>query len=150
MTTLVLGVIDIPYANGGESTGEVARALEKNYGVMDGFVELHMPFIAESMEDALKGALENVLAGSPVPSNPYSSGLDAIENRFRQFLDDEEITKLNRPGVPTLAAQMGISHRFKNPMLSSKNKRKGLKRNPPRQSFIDTGLYQANFKAWIK
>lgn len=147
---LHLGVVDIPYANGAETTGDVAERLEDYYGVMGGYVELHLPEIAQGIEDALAGSLESLMMGAPVTSTPFASGVAKIEQGFRRYLDEEEITKLGRRGVPTKAAMQGISHRFKNPRLSAKNKRKGLKRNPPRPSFIDTGLYQTSFKAWVE
>jgi len=41
-----------------------------------------------------------------------------------------------------------VSHRFANP-THRRVKGAGLVRRAPRPSFIDTGLYQASFKAWV-
>lgn len=135
---LHLGVVDIPYTDEGVTTGEVAETLEENYEVMGGFVELNKLFIAQSLESSLAGTLENLLIGGTVPESPFNSGTQKIEQRFREFLDHEEITQLGRPGVPTKAALMGKSARFK----------KGF--GPRRPSFIDTGLYQSSFKTWVE
>ena len=78
------------------------------------------------------------MMGAPVDAgSPFAAGESQIENRFKQFLSLREVEKLGIPGVPTKAALAGVSHRFKG------------KKGGRRPSFIDTGLYQASFKAWI-
>jgi len=146
---LVLGVIDMPYAenpNGGpvEMTGEVAQKLERNYGIMQFFFDAHADFVAQQLEDSFAGALANALMGAPRQADAglYNQACSKIETRFKTFLSMKEMDgKIN--GVPTKASLLGISHRFKD----SKNRKK---KRGPRPSFIDTGLYQTNFKAWME
>jgi hypothetical protein len=140
MTVLHLGVIEQPYNNGGKTTGEVAEILEHRYGVMSKFVEVHEQDIASDLENSLEGVLENVLLGAPPPVDPFAGGTSKIEHRFKKFLSSKEMDSLGVAGVPTQASLKGYSKRFK----KKQNKARG-----PRPSFIDTGLYQANFKAWM-
>jgi hypothetical protein len=140
MPILHLGVIDQPYAEGAKSTGDVAEILESKYEVMGKFAEKHEQDIAGDLENSLEGVLENMMLGGPTvaPDQAFAAGTSAIEHRFKQFLSLKEMDSLGVPGVPTQAALAGKSKRFKSGY--------GPK---PRPSFIDTGLYQANFKAWI-
>lgn len=169
MTTLHLGVVDIPYVEGpaplkklvqrvgrrkdrthdenteglgpegGVTTGDVATFLENKYHVMESFYELHGQGIADDLADSLQGALETILQGGPMPVDPYAAGTAQIENRFREFLSSGEIEQLGIPGVPTKAALEGRSKRFKSG------------RNPKgrRPSFIDSGLYESAERAWV-
>lgn len=140
MTTLHLGVVDVPYADaGGKTTGDVAEILEDKYHVMRIFFELHDKRIAEWLEDGLSGSLENLLAGAPPRNDVFGEAMEKIQIRFRHFLANKEMDALGYPGIPTAASLKGVSHRFKRP----------YKRRPARPSFIDTGAYQKNFKAWI-
>jgi hypothetical protein len=156
-----LGVIDIPYqkissnkvpqakkgklnkpikvATGEQSTGDVAQWLEKKYDVMQGFVDLHIKDIAQMMTDSVQGSIESLMQGGSPRSNPFGSATAKIEKMFKfQYLDKEEITQTGATGVPTQAALNGVNHRLKS------------RRGPARPSFIDTGLYQSSFKAWIE
>lgn len=157
---LNLGVIDLPYqtvptkvakakkgkANkpkavkaGEQTTGDVAHWLENKYGVMQGFVELHMPDIATAIEDSLAGAIESLMQGAPPRHDVFGTATNMIETLFKfTYLDKEEITQTGAQGVPTEAAKQGVNHRLK------------LNRGPKRPSFIDTGLYQASFKSWVE
>jgi hypothetical protein len=164
---LMLGVVDIPYSkfsiNGPkkvsqakrgkknqpikaeegagptQTTGMIADILEHKYGVMQGFVDLHMPDIAHSLENSMAGALESMMMGAPATLDPFGSAMGEIEASFKeQYLQKEEITGTGADGVPTQAAVDGVNHRMKG------------KRGERRPSFIDTGLYQASFKAWIE
>ncbi len=152
MPVLHLGVADVPYINApapvkrgrkpkssgtNETTGEVAERLENKYHVMQVFYEQHKADVAAALEGALAGALENLLAGAPSSVAPFGEGAAKIETMFKRFLSDKEMDRLGYPGVPTMASLLGISHRFKG------------KRGPVRPSFIDTGMYQTSFKAWI-
>lgn len=164
MTVLHLGVNDVPYtsagavtprrvvhrrnragmtetftapAQGAEMTGDVAVWLEHRYHIMEIFFELHQDDIAEALTESMSGALDNLLMGAPSTGNPLDAGLLVVENLFRKFLSEREIEFLGFPGIPTMAAKLGVNHRLKQ------------KRGAPRPSFIDTGLYQANFRAWI-
>ena len=148
MTTLHLGVADIPYANpprakgskassGTQTTGDVAEWLEAKYHVMEVFFALHADEIAKALESSVAGSLENLLLGGPAQM-PTDEAMSAIEERFRKFLSEKEMEGLGIPGVPTRAAQLGKSKRFKNGYGPAN-----------RPSFIDTGAYEAAFKAWI-
>jgi hypothetical protein len=147
MTKLYLGVMDIPYKEDSQTTGEVAEILEKRYGVMNAYFDSHKLGIAKSMEDSVANALETLMLGGPTDASPFASAESFIDADFRQFLSSSEIEKLGIPGVPTQAALDGVSHRFKNPRYKV-TKGKKVKR-PRRPSFIDTGLYQASMKAWF-
>jgi hypothetical protein len=148
MTKLHLGIIDIPYKEESTTTHEVAMILEQKYGVMGAYFESHKQAIAGSMEESVVGALESLLMGAPTGGSPFASAETFIEQDFKHFLSSSEIEKLGISGVPTQAALDGVSNRFKNPRYKNVNGKK-VKR-PRRPSFIDTGLYQANMKAWIE
>lgn len=165
MTTLHLGVVDIPYVDGppaikklvsrarsrrhdaslhgssggGVTTGDVANFLEARYHVMELFWETHHEDITALLTESMAGQLENLLSGAPFSEvNPLAGGTDEIENLFRKFLSDREVENLGIPGVPTQAALKGVSARFKS----------GYNPKGRRPSFIDTGLYEASFRAW--
>jgi hypothetical protein len=148
MTKLHLGVIDIPYKEESQTTGEVAEILEARYKVMESYFESHKLDIAKAMENSVAGALENLMLGGPVDASPFVAAESFIDADFRKFLSSSEIEKLGIPGVPTQAALDGVSHRFKNPRYV-KVRGKKVKR-PRRPSFIDTGLYQSSMKSWFK
>lgn len=155
---LHLGVIDVPYAEYTASnanlrrrkkpkatgltktTGDVAGWLEDKYHVMEVFWLENQQFIVDALSDGLQGSLESILMGAPPQLAPFGSGLSKIDDRFKQFLSQQEIEKVGIPGVPTMAARRGINHRLKRPYARS---------NPRRPSLIDTGLYQASEKSWI-
>jgi hypothetical protein len=158
--TIHLGVIDIPYVHppskvpqakkgkkgpvkqkvqsGTQTTGDVAGWLEKKYGVMQAFVDMQLPAIAVELEESLAGALENLMMGAPVGNGPFVTAESNIAQMFKTFLAEGEIEHASVPGVPTQAALKGINHRL------------GINRGAPRPSFIDTGLYQQSFIAWIE
>jgi len=151
--TLHLGVIYVPYSGrpltagkprrtarraATQSTGDVAEILESKYGIMQQFFAIHAADIATEMENGLVGSLESLLQGAPPSGNPFASATAAIETRFKQFLAQRELDG-KVPGVPTKAALAGVSHRFNQPYAQRAS----------RPSFIDTGAYQANFKAWV-
>ena len=172
MTTLHLGVLDVAYSNAPtasarvtsnkatlrrlnsktppkaartsngafKTTGDVAAILEAKYHVMDAFFTAHQDEVIGYLEKGIEGALQNLALGAPGGNVSFSAEAESeIETRFRQFLSLREMDHLNYPGVPTRAAQLGVSHRFAHPYA----------RRGSRPSFIDTGLYQASFRAWI-
>jgi hypothetical protein len=161
MPTLHLGVIDIPYgpqpqaprkaskrpgkararkqSNTSITTGDVASILEAKYHVMEIFYEEHQGDVTSDLVDSLEGTVQSLMMGAPASIDPFGSATSKIEDRMKKFLDDREMERLGYPGVPTMAALMGVSHRFANP----------YKRRAPRPSFIDTGLYQSSMKAWV-
>lgn len=161
---LVLGVNDVPYnqgrpaprrvrvrtrkgkqeassapASGQQTTGDVAGYLEEKYHVMQTFAERYMPEIGNALAHGMAGAIESLVAGAPASPQPLAGALAEIEEGFRVFLDQEELA--GSPGVPTEAALKGINHRLKHPYA---------KANARRPSFIDTGLYEANLRAWVE
>lgn len=148
---LALGVIDLPYvaqkplsAKGTKSTpdqtttGKVAAILEAKYGVMGAFYELHQQDIAEALAISMQETLEALMMGAPASIDPFGAAMSETEQLFRTFLDDKEIEVMGIAGVPTQASLDGVNHRMK------------IKKGEPRPSFVDTGLYQSSFKAWIK
>ena len=148
MTTLNLGIIDVPYTDhdgdaSGTATGDIAGWLEEKYHIMRIFYEMHSDEIADYISGEVEGQLENILVGGRTTDGVLKINIDGamgnIESRFRKFLDAREMEGVGYPGVPTKAALDGINHRFKNPYTG--------KRRP---SFIDTGLYQKSFKAWVE
>lgn len=166
MTTLHLGVVDIPYAEppkgykqykmksgdpGVATTGTVATWLEEHYHIMEVFFEAKKNKIASDIENSLLGAMESQMMGAPAIANPFVSAQDAISTNFKTFLSMQEIETMGIEGVPTKAALDGISHRFKNPthITVGKGKNKKMVKRPRRPSFIDTGLYQATSRAWF-
>lgn len=165
MTELNLGVIEVPYDDGGKpakrkvpkkprkgkakapptskgstepvTTVNVAHFLEDKYHVMEIFYRENQDEILGAMIHGLEGALEDLYAGAPI-GNPFAEVDDEISAAFRVWLMQAEIEKLGIPGVPTKAALEGRSLRFKN------------KRGERRPSFIDTGLYETAFRSWIE
>jgi hypothetical protein len=124
---------------GGETTGDVATILEEKYHIMEYFFEdVGGDAISAVLEHSYAGAVENLMSGAPVAQISLSAEAESeIEAAFRMFLGQQEINGI--PGVPTKAALAGVNHRLAHPYA---------KGNSPRPSFIDTGDYQANFKAW--
>lgn len=120
------------------TTGDVAEILEAEYHIMEIFADLHEDIVVKAYTDAMEGALQNLVAGAPPTINITAQAETDIENRFRQFLSNREMDATATSGVPTKAALDGVSHRFKHPYA----------KRASRPSFIDTGLYQANFAVW--
>jgi hypothetical protein len=160
VTVLNLGVISQPYRTPGQrqhgktgkpgkkrkaqisaiTTYDVAKILEARYHVMEVFFEAHAEEIAEMMVKAYAGALETALMRFQMPVDLAATGISQIKKAFNSFLDQGEMEQMGIPGVPTLAALHGVSHRFKHPYA----------RRAARPSFIDTGLYESSFIAWVE
>jgi len=151
MPVLHLGVVDIPYtqrasskktkkvASGTQTTGDVAEWLEAKYGVMDAFYNSNKSDISIVLEEAVSVELENLLMGRPINKNAFGNKVDAVQKLFADFLDTHQAERVITKGkVPTDAAIRGVNHRMKN-----------NKGTPGRPSFVDTGLYQSSFKAWV-
>jgi hypothetical protein len=126
-------------ATRGISTYEVARILEHKYHVMEHFYRKHEDEITQIIMDDLDEAALTAQMGGPAELAEDSSGMQKIRAMFNTFLDSKEIETMGVAGVPTKAALHGVSHRFKHPYA----------RRGPRPSFIDTGLYEASFRAWV-
>lgn len=154
---LHLGIIDVPYVGretaaqmrrrvkkgehppaGAKTTGDVAEILEARYHIMEIFYEVHKAEIIGALEESVSGAIENLIAGAPINMAATGEGESKIKDLFSKFLSEKEMDRLGYPGVPTEAAKRGVNHRFK--------KGKGPKNRP---SFIDTGLYETSFRAWV-
>lgn len=143
---LCLGTTIAPYRSG-KTTGEVAEALEKKYHLMQTFSEVYGSNLAAMLEEGVAASLNSMLNGGPIDKHPFEAGCAKIENLFRQSLTIKAYDGLI-PGVPTKASLEGVSNRFKNPRYIVK-KGKKIKR-ASRPSFVDTGLLQRNFAAWVE
>lgn len=127
-------------AGGGlKTTGDVAEILEDRYHIMETFFELHENAIASMLTKSVEEAIQSIHAGAPGYIDPHLEGLSELEHEFKDFLSMRGMDATATPGVPTRAATRGVSHRFLHPYA----------KHPSRPSFIDTGLYQANFHAWV-
>lgn len=131
---LVFGVWNVPYGTDGTTTGDVARDLEKRYGIMQKFVEMNKKMIAKEVMEELLGAKRR----------RSNHPMDAISARLKQAISNKEFDGV-LPGVPTKAATQGISTRFK-----SGKRRSKIKRGTPRPSFIDSGLYQGSIRVVLE
>jgi hypothetical protein len=156
MTTLHLGVIDLPYRHvgkgyrgrgknrkpvksvGAKSTFDIAEILEARYHVMEVFFQLHSDEIVQKLIDSYEGATESILMNQTLALDPSATAMDEIRVMFNKFLDMKEMDG-TQPGVPTEASLRGVSHRFAHPYA----------RRGARPSFIDTGLYESSFRAWV-
>jgi hypothetical protein len=154
MTKLMLGVVDVAYSNGDgtTTTGDVAGYLEDEYHVMRTFLEIYEDQIGEFLADAMVGEIESLAQGKPVTifgkdvnthlGDRVISGASVngkIEEAFRDYLDAREWQGVS--GQTVDAADAGINHRKKKPYASN---------NKARAAFVDTGLYQASFRAWLE
>ena len=131
-----LGVLDVAYTEDGKSTttGEVAKILEANYGVIQTFVDLHEDEIGDELIDRLVGIFESSAMGAKLDYRVVD--FPKVEKMFRDYLDAGEWE--NQIGnSATAAAAAGRSKRKKNAGQT------------PRVSFVDTGLYRKSFRAWM-
>jgi len=137
---LLLGVNEVTYSDAGKATttGQVAEYLENDYHVMRTFVELNEDYVGEQLANAVAGEIESVAQGKP-PSLDFTGPMNRIEERFRDYLDRGEWRGVS--GQTVAAADAGVSHRKKN---------SHAKKNKARTAFVDTGLYQASFRAWLE
>ncbi|HXS04809.1 MAG TPA: hypothetical protein VN731_10055 [Rhodanobacter sp.] len=139
---LKFGVVDVAYSDAGKvtTTGDVAEYLEERYHVMRSFLELNEEDIGQILVDQVAGAIENIAMGGGAQKDFLAPAMGKIEERFRNFLDSGEMARLLPETQQIAAAQQGVNTRKK------AKKNKGGK---PRQAFVDTGLYQASFRAWV-
>lgn len=146
MTTLHLGVVDVGYTGeqGSTTTGDVAQFLEDRYHIMRTFLEINEGFIARELVNQAAGAIESIAQGRRISPN-WKPAMGKVEQRFREFLDAGVMQRAftsRGQAVPEAldikAAAAGVNHRKKNPNTDK-----------PRTPFIDTGLYQASFRAWV-
>ena len=157
MTTLHLGVVDVGYSDkeGSKTTGEVAEHLENKYHIMRAFFELYETQIGDILADQVAGAIESIAQGAPPPrlgkdvftqlggrSLAGRSFGGKIEDKFRMFLDAGEMQRLLPPKYQVSEKTLKTSSRRKQKQKQNKDK-------PSRPAFVDTGLYQASFRAWV-
>ena len=121
------------------TTGDVATILEDKYHLMESFYQVHEKDIGNLIVQAVAGRLENIQLGAPTGSDAFGTATNQIEDMFKKFLSTREVEHLGIPGVPTKAAQEGVSHRFLHPYA----------KRGERPSFIDTSLYVSSFKSWV-
>ncbi|WP_258170764.1 hypothetical protein [Burkholderia multivorans] len=142
MPTLHLGVVDVAYtgpdAKPGVTTGDVATFLEDEYHVMRVFLEMYEEEIGELLANDIAGEIESIAQGKPVRGLALDVSTGKIGELFRDFLDAREWKQASAQAVA--AAEEGINHRKKRPYAAE---------NSARPEFVDTGLYQAAFRAWI-
>jgi hypothetical protein len=159
MTTLHLGVTEMPYAHGGKTTGDVAEILEDKYHLFEHFWQAHQAAIVDKMSSAIVGSFESIMMGAAPPTDPHAAAMTEVQKMFNVFLDQREMDSLGYPGIPTAAAQAGISHRFKNAgntsyqmAVGKDGKRHKIKwrskQRGARPSFVDTGLLENSMRAW--
>lgn len=166
MPTLNLGVIVLPYDDGGKpaprrkakpakrprkapavvrkntdptDTEMVATILEAKYGIMEIFYDSHEDEIKADIIDGLEGALEDLYAGAPSTRDPFAEATSTITQRFKSWLSSGAIEQMGIDGVPTDAANKRRSLRFKSKKAPAE-----------RPSFIDTGTYERAFFAWVE
>jgi len=153
VTTLHLGELDQPYAydNNGQTTGDVAEALEQRYGLFSAFVNMNEDAISQQVENSLEGAFETMfMTGQFSRLGAFNTATSGIEDLFRTAIDMRAYDGRLK-GVPTRAAQMGVRHSKKNPFgrWRGRGKNKHFEPWPPRASFFDTGLLSSSFRAWV-
>lgn len=151
---LELGVVKTTYEDGsGKTTVDVAKILEAKYNVMGTFYYAREGKIAEWLAQSARNAIRELSHGR-VKENIFADAENKIEESFRDFLDAGEMATIfsglteseaayfiASTGGFTGAAEAGVRHRFLHPYASS---------NKPRPAFIDTGLYQSSFRAWME
>jgi hypothetical protein len=129
-----LGVVEIPYAETNQETGDVAQILEDKFGVMGIFAEQNEKKIAGYIENGLQGAIENALAGAPESADPFGSAMADIEDRFQGYIDGAEHgIVLKKQSAPKKGARFKRQYRKATSSLA----------------FYETGLYRNSFKAWV-
>jgi hypothetical protein len=125
----------------GKTTSEVAADLEARYKIVETFWEMEEDNFVEVIEEAFADDIEDVMQMGQVPKTGGISDreTDKIEKKFMQNLQSHKYDGVIS-GVPTTAAQRGVSHLYQKPYA----------KRAPRPSFIDTGMYQRSFRAWVE
>jgi hypothetical protein len=153
---LHLGVVDVSEPAGG-TTGSVATQLEENYGLFSAFYETKKDQITHLIEEDVDIAIEALINGSAL-KNPFGDSTSTIDILFKDFLSTQEAERVLAPGknglpVPTKAALEGKSLRLKGGKKIRKVKKGQEYQNyygNRRPSFIDSGVFEASFKAWVE
>lgn len=143
---LSLGVMDVPYDDEA-TTYEVAKKLEARYHVMGVFVDKDYDVIQQIVVDSFLDEIDNMKMGKPKPTI-MDRTFGRIEERFRDFLDMDEWQQIT--GETIMAARLGLTSRKKGgDLLPMDGFMPSAEMNGPRPAFIDTGLYQSSFRAWL-
>jgi len=146
---LCFGQIILPYKNG-QTSVDVAKRLEKRYGLKRVFFNANKPKIAQLYRQSLSDALNDAIHGGFVPLELnllFGKANDTTSQLFRDALNKRWFDgRVN--GVPTMRAQLGVSGRFKSGFTRKKINGKWVRISRP--SFIDTQLYRNSSKTWIE
>lgn len=146
---IVFGQILLPYRNGKTSI-EVALYLEKKYHLKETFFNQFKDKIIKLWHQAFVDAWNNMLRGGyvhPDINMLLGKANDTVTQWFRDVLNKRGFDGVIR-GVPTFAAQLGISSRFKSGFTTKVVNCKRIRISRP--SFIDTQLYRNSSKTWIE
>jgi hypothetical protein len=145
MAVLNLGVLDVSYSDPDNknlsTTGEVAEFLEETFEVIGTFYELYGQRIADEITSVMANEISAMAKGEPLGGQPIQSAMEKIRTWFMNYLDQGEYEATT--GIKIGTAQQGVSHRFKD--VQNLEGKRGS-----RPAFVDTGLYQAAFRAWIE
>ena len=142
-----MGVVDVPYAEGSQSTGDVAEILEAKYGIMQAFYDAHQSEIGELLTRTLQESLQTAAITGGQVTPMFAPATDRIKEMFDYFITSREAERVGIPGAPTAAALGGGSLRFKKTKELRSKVRKVRSRRP---SFYDTGAYAAHFQCEVK
>ena len=119
----------------GTTSAEVAKELEERYNLVDTFYLGVEDELSSALEEFYGEKIEAIMMEKPPKKILGDELTSKVEEEFRKYLLKEE------HGIHTLAARRGVSHLSPQPYS---------RKNPPRPSFIDTGLYMKSFRAWIE
>jgi len=151
---LYLGVTDTAEPEGG-TTGEVGDILEKKYGIFTVFGENYMPKIVDHLSESVDDAIAKMIAGKRV-QDPYAQGTNKITEDLKNYIKLQEVENFGIEGVPTQAALEGRTLRTVGKTKRGKKVKKvsaGDKYfesvGPRRPSFMYSGVFQENLKAWM-
>jgi len=139
---LIFGVWDVPYSKKESvTTGEVANRLESKYHIMGTYLANQGEFVAQEIAERLS---DNLMRRTPIRKEMSLSG---IEHDLKSSISQRKFDQwIGPPLVPTKAALMGVSLRFKSGKRRGKAKVSGVER----PSFIDTGIYQRSIRVVLK
>ncbi len=132
-------VVKPPSPAAGTTTGDVAEILEAKYHVMQNFWNRHGQEACDKLAEDLLDSFADRASGRNIDAPDFTAATSKMHQMFNEFIDKREMDGM--PGVPTMAARLGINHRFKHPFA---------KANPERPSFKDTGTYMQSFTAWVE
>jgi hypothetical protein len=120
----------------GKTTGMVAEELENKYGLMEAFFNMEEDYIVNEFEKAYVKGIED---GVNLGTWDVKWNTDPVESKFRHAITGRRFDGILK-GVPTKAAQRGVSHLRADP----------YKPSAERPSFMNTSLFMRSFKAWLE